>query len=77
MEPKPKPPKPLIGIKRVKRKNRKSVYYVIVRGFDEKIIARRRYRSKFDAEIGEKDLRKQLISLKDGNVKFFLMVWSE
>jgi hypothetical protein len=62
---------------RRKKKNRKSVYYVVVRSFDEKIIAKRKFSSKAEAAQAELDLRKQLSNLKCGNVRFFLIAWSD
>ncbi len=68
--------KPLIQVIRRKSKN-KSKYFVVVRDFSERIIAKRKFSTRAEAVQAELDLRKQLSNLKDGNVKFFLIVWSD
>lgn len=68
--------KPLIQVVRRKSKN-KSKYFVVVRDFSEQIIAKRKFSTRAEAVQAELDLRKQLSNLKDGNVKFFLVVWSD
>ncbi len=68
--------KPLIET--IKRKNKnKTKYFVVVRDFSGKIIAKRKFSTRIEAIQAELDLRKQLANLKDGNVKFFLIVWSD
>jgi hypothetical protein len=67
--------KPLIGIIRIKKKSKKSRYFVVIRNFYNKIILKREFRTIEIARKEEQKLREKLAKAIDGDVILTLKLW--